>query len=104
MTKLFEGKMPSSDGSEQWMAAALSPDGLIHTVSTSAEQLTGYSSDELVDRPLSCIVAEPNSISEMLQTARDWGVWCGEIRHRDRSGKEWEARATVTLLTGRPQE
>ena len=80
-----------------WMAVSLTTDGLITSVSSTAEQLTGYAARELVGRPVSVILGDRSviEISQMMKSALDWGIWEGEISHRDRSGKPLQARATL---------
>lgn len=88
--------------SSSWLAITLSSDALITTLSSSAEQFTGYSAQELVGHPVTQILAN-SSVFEMpriLDAAKEWGYWQGEIVHRSREGKHLEARGTVSLLTG----
>jgi PAS domain S-box-containing protein len=87
----------------QWMAISFSPDGLITSVSSSAEQLTGYSTHELVGRPITHLMADRTAfeVSHMMQTAREWGSWEGDIVHRFRGGKSFEAHGELSLLSDR---
>jgi len=98
----LEANMPYLSESAQWMAIALSRDGLITAVSNSAEKLTGYPADALVTKPLTSIVAGPaqRAVDAILRAAEEWGAWGGEIMHRDCTGKPMPARATMTLLEG----
>lgn len=88
------------------MAVTLSTDGLIVSLSSSAEQLTGYSSRELVGRPVTQIMADRSvfEVPQMMDSAKEWGCWNGEISHRNRSGKQLASRSSLTLLSGRNNE
>ena len=83
------------------MIVTLSPDGLITSLSNAAEQLTGYSAHELVDRPVTMILADRSifEVPQMMEAAADWGAWKGEVTHRTRSGKVFKAGASLTQLT-----
>lgn len=89
--------MQSFSSPAHWMAVSLTADGLITSVSSTAEQLTGYAARELVGRPVAVILGDRSvfEIAQMMKSALDWGVWEGEISHRDRSGKPLQARATL---------
>jgi PAS domain S-box-containing protein len=89
--------------SSRWLAAALSPDALIVSLSASAEQCTGYSAHELVGRPITQILANPSAfkIPQILNDAKEWGHWEGELIHRTRSGRSLEARSALTSLAGK---
>ncbi len=95
--------MPFLADCSRFMAVTLSADGLIVSLSSSAEQITGYSALELVGRPITQILADKSAfeVPRMLCSAREWGAWAGEVIHRNRSGNSVEARSTVTSLTGR---
>ena len=97
----FGGTMRSFGESAQWMAVSLSSDGLITAISSAAEQLTGYSAQELVGRPVASILADGSGseVSQMMKFATDWGLWEGEIAHRNRSGTFLRAQASMTQLT-----
>ena len=71
----------------------MSSDGLISSLSNTAEQLTGYSAHELVGRPVTMILADRSifEVPQMMRAAVDWGAWNGEIMHRNRSGKAFKA-------------
>src|SRR5512136_1293576 len=89
--------------SSRWLAATLSPEALIASLSSSAEQFTGYSAQELVGRPITQILADDSAfeVPHILDTAREWGYWEGVISHRTRGGKCMDARGAVTLLSGK---
>jgi PAS domain S-box-containing protein len=89
--------------SSRWLAATLSQEALIASLSSSAEQFTGYSAQELVGRPVTQILADHSAfeVPHILDMAREWGYWEGEISHRTRGGKCIEARGAVTLLSGK---
>ncbi len=88
--------------SSRWLAAALSPEGLIESLSSSAEQFTGYSPQDLVGRPITQILADDTAfeIPKILSAAREWGHWKGVIVYRTRSGKSMEGRGVITSLSG----
>jgi len=89
--------------SSRWLAATLSPEAVIVSLSSSAEQFTGYSAQELVGRPITQILADETAFEmpRILDAAREWGYWEGEIAHRTRGGKLLEARAAISLLSGK---
>jgi PAS domain S-box-containing protein len=86
-----------------WMAVTFAADGLITSLSWNSEQLTGYASKELVGHPITHILADHTAfeISHMMESAREWGAWEGEIVHRSRSGKSLEAQGKLSLLSSR---
>jgi PAS domain S-box-containing protein len=90
------------DHSARWMAVSFSPDGLIISVSSSAESLTGYSARELVGRPITQIMADRSvfEVPQMMDAAKEWGCWSGEVSHRNRSGKQIASSSSLTLLSG----
>jgi nitrogen-specific signal transduction histidine kinase len=94
--------MQSNASSSRWLAATLSAEGLIRSLSFGAEQFTGYSPKELVSRPITHILSDPSAfeVSHILNTAKEWGYWAGEIIHRTRGGKLLKAHSTVSLLAG----
>lgn len=87
--------------SAHWMAVSLTADGLITSLSSTAEQLTGYSASELVGRPITVILGDRSvfDIAQVMKSALDWGVWEGEIVHRNRSGSTIRAHATLAQVT-----
>jgi len=89
--------------SSRWLAAALSPDALIVSLSASAEEFTGYSAQELVGRPITRILADHSAFEmpQILSAVKEWGHWEGEITHRTRSGRSLESRGALTLLAGK---
>ncbi len=89
-----------------WMAVSLTADGLITSLSSTAEQLTGYAARELVGHPVTVILGDRSvfEIAQMMKSALDWGVWEGEIVHRNRSGKALRARATLAQLTSQQSD
>jgi len=82
------------------MALALSNDGRITSISNTAAQLTGYSTAELSGRPVATILADRSILefSKLIQSARDWDIWQGEIAYRNRSGNLLWAHATLAPL------
>lgn len=94
--------MQSFACSSKWLAATVSRDSLITSLSFGAEQFTGYSPQELVGRPITQILADPTAfqLDHILEAANQWGHWQGEMLHRTRAGKEIKAQGIVTLLAG----
>jgi PAS domain S-box-containing protein len=95
--------MQSLACSSKWLAATFSSEALITSLSSGAEQFTGYSAQELVGRPITQILADHSAFEVpcILETAKEWGYWQGEIAHRSRGGKPLAARGTVSLLAGK---
>jgi PAS domain S-box-containing protein len=94
--------MQSVARSSNWLAATLSSEALITALSSNAEQFTGYSAQELVGRPITHILADRTAfeVPRILDTAKEWGYWQGEVVHRSRDGKHFDARGTISLLAG----
>ena len=86
----------------KWFATTLSLEGAIMSLSPGAEQFTGYSSQELVGKPITQILADSSAfeLSRILEAANQWGHWEGDMVHRTRSGKSLEARSALLLLAG----
>jgi PAS domain S-box-containing protein len=84
-----------------WMALSFSPEGSITSVSSSTEQITGYTAQELVGRPVTHLMADKTAfeIPHMMQAAREWGSWEGNIVHRFRNGRSFEAHGDLSLLS-----
>lgn len=94
--------MQSLACNSKWLASTLSSEGLITSLSSGAEQFTGYSAQELVGLPFSQILSDLSAIElpRILDSAREWGHWEGEIEHRTRGGRLLHARAIVSPLAG----
>jgi signal transduction histidine kinase len=92
--------MQSLLGSSRWLAATLSPEALITSLSAGAEQFTGYSAEELAGLPVTRILDDSSAfeIPFILKSTKEWGAWGGEIIHRDRSGNLLKARSALTML------
>ena len=86
----------------KWLAATLSSEGLIKSLSSGAEQFTGYSAQELVGHPVTRILSDSSALElpQILDVANEWGHWQGEIVHKVRGGKYLEGRGTLSLLAG----
>jgi PAS domain S-box-containing protein len=84
------------------IAAIFSSDGIISSLSAGAEQWTGYTSRELVGRPVTQILANKSiyEFQQILQTALDWGSWEGEFLITTRNGVQAEADGVITTLSG----
>jgi PAS domain S-box-containing protein len=87
---------------QKWLATTLSLEGLITSLSPGAEQLTGYSAQELVGMPITKILADSSAFELMriLDAAKQCGHWEGKIVHRTREGMAFEARSALSLLAG----
>jgi PAS domain S-box-containing protein len=94
--------MQSLACNSKWLAATLSSDGIILSLSPGAEQFTGYSAHELVGRSITQILDDSSAfeVPGIFNAANEWGHWEGEIVHRGRGGKLFEGRGTVSLLAG----
>jgi PAS domain S-box-containing protein len=95
--------MQSVTCSSTWLAATLSSDARILSLSPSVEQYTGYAAQELMGQPITKILANPSAfeVPRFLDAAKEWGHWQGDIFHRSRNGKPLDARGTITLLAGK---
>ncbi len=88
---------PDADGI---LAVTFSSDGIISSVSATAERVTGYDADLLVGKPLTHIMADCSAfeVPQMLERAARDGSWEGAIVYRSRTGRCVEARTTLTTL------
>jgi PAS domain S-box-containing protein len=95
--------MQSAACSSNWLATTLSPEALITSLSSNAEQFTGYSVQELVGRPITQILADRTAfeVPRILDAAKEWGSWQGEVVLRSRVGKHFGAHGTISLLAGK---
>jgi PAS domain S-box-containing protein len=94
--------MQSLSCGQKWLATTLSLEGIITSLSPGAEQLTGYSAQELVGMPITEILADSSAFELMriLEAAKQRGHWEGELVHRTREGVSFEARSVLSLLAG----
>jgi PAS domain S-box-containing protein len=94
--------MQSIACSSNWLAVTLSSEALITSLSPNAEQFTGCSAQELVGRPITDILADRTAfeVPRILDTAKEWGYWQGEVIHRSNGGRHFDARSTMSLLAG----
>jgi len=94
--------MQSPTGPPQWLAATLSSESLITSLSSGADQFTGYSAQELIGGPISRILANPSAfeVSRILDLAKSRGFWEGEIVHRSRNGNQRKGRCSISFLAG----
>jgi PAS domain S-box-containing protein len=95
--------MQSLPGSSRWLAATLSLEALITSLSSGAEQFTGYSAQELAGMPVTRILDDSSAfeVPFILKSTKEWGSWGGEIVHRNRDGNLLKARGTLTMLGSR---
>jgi PAS domain S-box-containing protein len=94
--------MRAHPDSEYLLAVTFSKDGLIASLSSTAERLTEYEAQDLVGRPITHIMADRSifQMTHMMDSALRRGCWEGEIAHRSRSGKCFNARCTLRPLAG----
>jgi PAS domain S-box-containing protein len=92
--------------STRWLAVTLSPNGLITSLSSGAEQLTGYSAQELTGKSIVHILEDNSAfeVPQILKAATEWGFWEGNILHRMRGGRRLDARCMVSSLAGKGNE
>jgi nitrogen-specific signal transduction histidine kinase len=89
--------------STRWLAVTLSSNALITSLSSGAEQLTGYSAPELAGKPIIHILDDDSAfeVPQILKTATEWGFWEGNIIHKMRAGTLLDARCMVSSLAGK---
>jgi signal transduction histidine kinase len=94
--------MHSPTWDSTWLAATLSLEGYITSLSPGSEQFIGYSATELAGKLLTHILGDSSisDVPQILAAASQWGYWEGEIVYRTRKGKSCRARGTLFLLTG----
>jgi hypothetical protein len=93
--------MQSSPGSFRGLAATLSPEALITSMSAGVEQFIGYSAQELIGLPVTQILADSSAFEapNILKSAQEWGSWGGKIVYRKRSGNPLKAHGAFTMLS-----
>jgi PAS domain S-box-containing protein len=89
--------------STRWLAITLSPNALITSLSSGAEQLTGYSAKELAGKSIIHIMEDSSAfeVPRILQAATERGFWEGDIVHQMRGGRRLDARCMVSSLAGK---
>jgi PAS domain S-box-containing protein len=95
--------MQSSACSSHWFAATLSSEALITSLSSNAEQFTGYSAQELAGGPMTQILADRTAfeLPRLLDTAKEKGHWQGRVAYRSRGGQDFDLYGTISSLTGK---
>lgn len=95
--------MWSLGDSARWLAVTFSYDGLISSISPGAEQVIGYSAQDLAGRPITQILADRSvfEVARMMESAKESGSWEGKIVHLNRSGFSFEAAGNISALLGR---
>jgi nitrogen-specific signal transduction histidine kinase len=93
--------MQSFPGSFRGLAATLSPEALITSMSAGVEQFIGYSAQELTGLPVTQILADSFAFEapNILKSAQERGSWRGEIFYRERSGNPLKAHGALTMLS-----
>ncbi len=86
--------------SARWLAVTFGYDGLISSISQGAEQVIGYSAQELAGRPITQILADRSvfEVARMMEQAKERGAWEGKIVHLNRSGISFEAAGNISTL------
>jgi PAS domain S-box-containing protein len=82
------------------LALTFSTKGIISSVSSGAEQITGYSAQDLISCPITRIFADHSAfeIPQIMESAKEWGVWEGGLVLVDRSGSLLRAKSSVLSL------
>jgi len=85
------------------LVVTFSARGLINSVSSDTEQVIGYSAQDLVGRPVTQLLADKSAfeIPQLMESAREWGEWEGDLALMDRSGVTLHSRSNLVLLQGR---
>jgi PAS domain S-box-containing protein len=84
------------------MVATFSSDGIISSISSRIEEITGFPSLEVVGKPITQILSDRSvfEVLHMIQSARQNGFWEGDVVHRHRDGRSLVARGGVLCLSG----
>jgi PAS domain S-box-containing protein len=95
--------MWSLGDSVRWLAVTFSYDGLISSLSPSAEQMIGFCASEIVGKPITQILADRSvfEVARMMESAKERGSWEGKIVHLNRSGISFEAEGNLSTLAGK---
>lgn len=90
----------------RWMAVLLSSDAIIKSVSPGSETFIGYGPQDLVDQPVTRILADNSAFEfpHMLDAAKKRGCWEGGLVHLSRARELLEARGSLTRLAGRDNQ
>jgi len=88
----------------KWLAATLSPDARITSVSAAAGPLTGFAPKELIGSPVIDILDDDFAFAlpGILAEASETGLWEGEVVHRTRNGILRPAAGMISPLS-RPE-
>jgi nitrogen-specific signal transduction histidine kinase len=92
--------MQTSACRSAWLAAVLSAETLVKSLSACADQIIGYSAQELVGKPLTLILSDSSAfeVPGILDRVKKWGYWEGEIEHKTRGGGLLKARGIFLSL------
>jgi len=90
-----------SDGTP-FLAINFSSDGIVTSISSSAEKILDYSPRDILGMPVTQILSDRSvfEVMQMINTARKDGLWQGDVIHRNRKGNPLNARGSVTPLSG----
>ncbi len=83
--------------SSEWLAATLSPDGRVVSLSPGAEKWSGYKREELIGCPIAKILSDSSSFefAGILETSVKSGFWKGRIVHLSRNGHSRKSGAVI---------
>jgi signal transduction histidine kinase len=86
-----------------WFIANLSVNGLITSVISASEPLTGYAPQDLIGRPVTHILADPSvfEVPKIFEIAKENGFWRGSLIHHFPSADNIESQSIVTRVAGR---
>ena len=100
--EIMEERMQSPTGSPRWLAATLSSEACIASVSPGADQFAGYSARDLIGGPISRLLAHPSAfeVLRILDLVKSHGFWEGEVICRCRDGNQRNGRCSIAFLAG----
>ncbi len=78
------------------------PVGVIQWVNPAFENLTGYSEDEVIGRPINLLKSgrqDPNYYAKLWQTISRGEVWQGELINRRKDGNHYTEEMTITPVS-----
>jgi signal transduction histidine kinase len=83
------------------LAVTFFPDTRIKSISLGIEKFSGYSNDEMIGRSITQILADRTvfEMPNMLETAKNEGIWSGEISFRSNDKTIFHAYGTLIPLS-----
>ena len=99
--------LSSLEGSTQYTAICLNEDGTIALWNEGARQRYGYDASDIVGKATVGVLYAPavrtaGRPEQILDIARQAGVWEGVVQHCRRNGEQFPARVVLTHYTGAP--